>query len=65
MVFDDREIKRIKNALTELYKNLSYKSLSGAQNFEFDAISELVGRISFLIKGSTLLNRGKLELQDA
>ena len=31
-------------------------SLSGAQNFEFDAISKLIGRVSFLIKGSTLLN---------
>ena len=47
----------------ELYKDLSYTALSGAQNFEFDDISELVGRISFLIKGSILLNRDTRELE--
>ena len=65
LVFNDKEIKRIKNTLTELYKNLSYTTLIVARNFEFDAISELVGRISFLIKGSTLLNRDKREFEDA
>ena len=65
LIFDDKEIKRIKNALTEFYKNLSYTTLSDAQNFEFDPISELVRRISFLIKGSTLLDRDKSELEDA
>ena len=64
LIFDDKEIKRIKNVLTEFYKNLSYTTLSGAQNFEFDAISELVRRISFLIKGSTLLDIDKSELED-
>ena len=57
LVLEDKEIKRIKNALTELYKNLSSKTLSGAQYFEFDAISVLIGRISFLIKRSNLLTR--------
>ena len=57
LVLEDKEIKRIKNTLTELYKNFSYKRLSGRLNFEFDGISEPIGRISFLIKGSTLLNR--------
>ena len=45
-------------------RNLSYSALSGAGNFEFDAISEVVVRISFLIKGSTLVNRDKRELED-
>ena len=65
LIFDNKEIKRTKNARTELYKNLSYTTLSGAQNFEFNAISELVGRMSSLIKGSTLLKRDKRELEDA
>ena len=66
LIFDDEEeIKRIKNVLTELYESLSHTTLSGAQNFEFDTISELVGRNSFLIKWSTLLNRDKRELEDA
>ena len=34
-------------------------------DFEFDAISELVGRISFFTKGSNLLKRDKRELEDA
>ena len=38
-----------KYALTELYKNLSYLTLSGARNLEFEAISDLVGEISFQI----------------
>ena len=65
LIFDNKEIKRTKNALTELYKNLSYTKLSSAHNFEFNAISELVGRISSLIKRSTLLKRDKSELEDA
>ena len=43
-------IKESKNAITELYKNLSYATLSGANNFNFDAITDLVGRLSFSIK---------------
>ena len=58
LIFDDKEIKGIKNALTEFYKNLFYATLSGAT-------SEFVGRISFLITGSTLINRDKRELEDA
>ena len=46
-------------------RHLSYSTLSGAGNFEFDAISEVVVRISFLIKGSTLLDRDERELEDA
>lgn len=51
LIFDDKEIKRIKHPLTELYKNLLYAKLSGAQNVEFETISELAGQSSFLIKG--------------
>ena len=61
MFFDGKESNQIKNALSELYKNLSYMTLSGAQTFDFDAISELISRVSFLIKGSTLLNRQDCE----
>ena len=56
MFFDGKESNQIKNALSKLYKNLSYMTLSGARTFDFDAISELISRVSFLIKGSTLLN---------
>ena len=33
--------------------------MSDAQTFDFDAISELISRNSFIIKGSTLLNRDR------
>ena len=65
MLFDGKEINQIKNALSELYKNLSYMTLSGAQTFDFDAISELISRISSLIKGCTLLNRDRRNGENA
>ena len=45
-----------KNALTELYSNLSYITLSGARDFRFEAVSDLVVRLSFLLKQATLQN---------
>ena len=39
-----------KNAIIELYKNLSYETLSGARNLEFDDISDLLSGLSFMIK---------------
>ena len=35
-----------KNALTELYYDLSYETLSGGRNFNFEAISDLVADMS-------------------
>ena len=64
MFFDRKNIDQIKNTMSELYRNLSYATLSRARTFDFDAISDLVGRISFLIKGSTLLNRDRRERED-
>ena len=45
-----------KNALTELYSNLSYITLSGARDFRFEAVSDLVVELSFLLKQATLKN---------
>ena len=42
----------IRNVTTELYLNLSYSTLSGATDFQFGAVSDLIGHISFLIKKS-------------
>ena len=58
-------VKESKNAITELYKNLSYATLSGANNFNFDAVSDLTGRLRFPIKKSTLANRDRREKKDA
>ena len=63
-IFFGLNISILKYALTELYKNLSYETLSGARDLEFEAISDLVGEISFQIKNSTLLNIKRKEEQD-
>ena len=55
----DKSIPKI--AITELYINLSYETLSGARDLDFQAISELVLEVNFQIKCSTLLNRRRKE----
>ena len=61
-IFFELHISIPKYAITELYKNLSYETLSGERGLEFEAISDLVGEMSFKIKSSTLLNiKGKAE----
>ena len=52
----------IKSALTELYSNLSYITLSGARDFRFEAVSNLTAKISFLLKQATLQNMTKTEI---
>ena len=54
-----------RNAITELYKNLLYSTLSRGSDFNFDAISEFIGTFSFSIKKSTLANRDRKEVEDA
>ena len=44
----------IKNPLTELYSNLSYITLSGARDFNFDAMSDLTAKLSYLLKRAIL-----------
>ena len=53
----------IKNATTELYYNLSYMTLSGARDFKFNAISDLVAKLSILLKQATLGNNKLRELE--
>ena len=63
-IFFRINISILKYALTELYKNFLYETLSGARNLEFEAISDLIGKLSFEIKNSTLLNMKIKEEQD-
>ena len=44
-----------------MYKNLSYKTLSGARDLNFQAVSDLISEVSCQIKRSTLLNRKRKE----
>ena len=52
------------DALTELHHNLSYETLSGGRNFNFEAISDLVADMSFQIKKLTLSNLKRKRYQD-
>ena len=52
----EKDLYLIKNATTELYKNLSYMTLSGARNLEFEAVSDFIARLSVTIKGNTSQN---------
>ena len=51
----------LKSAITELYKNLLYETLGGARDLGFQVLSDLISKVSFQIKRSTLLNRKKEE----
>ena len=55
----------IKNALTELYGNLSYITLSGARDFRFEAVSDLTAKISLLVKRTTLQNKKRKKLSSS
>ena len=44
-----------------MYKDLSYETLSGARDFDFQAVSDLISEVSFQTKRSTLLNRKRKE----
>ena len=53
-----------KSAITNLCKNLSYETLSGARDLDFQAISDLISEVRFQIKRLTLLNRKRKEEKD-
>ena len=55
-IFLGANISLSKNALTELCCNLSFETLSGSRDFNFEAISNLTAEMSFQMKHSTLLN---------
>ena len=50
-----------KSTITELYRNLSYETFSGARDLSFPAVSDLILEVNFQIKHSTLLNRKRKE----
>ena len=45
-----------KDTMTELYKNLSLRTLSGEKQIEFDKISDLTAHMNFKMKHSILAN---------
>ena len=54
---DEHKLELVKQTTTELYKNLSYTTLSGAKPLDFQAISNLIGELSFSIKSFTVQNK--------
>ena len=55
-----------KNAITELHNmQLSYATLSGANDFKFDSVFDLIDSLSFSIKKIILANRDRREIEDA
>ena len=46
-----------------MHQNLSYETLTGAKDFEYNSISGIVTELSFQIKTSTLQNR-KRQIED-
>ena len=59
--FDATDQRLIKYALTELYRNLSCITLSGARDFEFNNVSDFTARIIFLVKGASKPNNRNME----
>ena len=59
----EKHDRLIKSSLTELYGNLSYMTLSGARDIQFEAISDLTAKLSFLLKQATINNTRVRELE--
>ena len=60
-LFFARNIQTSKDVITELYKILSFKTLSEEQQTEFENISDLSAHIIFKMEHSILLNRENQE----
>ena len=55
-MFFGGDVQLSKNTITDLYKNLSLRTLSGEQQVEFGKISDLTAHINFKLKHSILAN---------
>lgn len=62
--FEKNDFGQITRALTELYQNLSYITLSGTRDFDFTAISDLTARIIYLTKSAARSNIAEIEKED-
>ena len=54
----------IKNSISDLYYNLFYMTLSGARDFQFEALSDLTARLSISLKHATLRNKRLREIEN-
>ena len=60
----EKDLELVKNATTEIYKNLSYMTLSGGRELEFHAVSDFIGQLSFVIKGKTVQNLKQRQIEN-
>ena len=60
----ENDLVYVKCATTELYKILSYMTLSGRRQFEFQAASDLIGQLSFAIKSFTVQNLKQRQIEN-
>ena len=63
-IFFSVDISISKIAITELYRNLSYRTLRGARDFSSDSVFDLTSGKNLKIKKSTLSNRDRKEKED-
>ena len=63
-IFLGGDISLSKEALTALYYNLSFETLSGSRSISFDKISDLTVDMSFQMKHSMLSNLKRKIKQD-
>ena len=61
---EENDQSLIKNAISELYYNIGYETLSGTRNFNINAVSDLTARLSILSKHATLGNRKLREIKN-
>ena len=61
---EKNDLSLIKKALTELYSNLSYITISGARDFDFTALSDLIAKSFFLLKAATRSDMQDMDKSD-
>ena len=59
-----KDLELVKNATTELHKNLSYMTLSGGRELEFHAVGDFNGQLSFVVKGNTVQNLKQRQIEN-
>ena len=58
------DVLTLKSTISELYMNLSYETLSGAGNVDFQAVSNLTSDMTFRIKKASLENINRKGQED-
>ena len=60
----EKDLLYLKHATIELYKNISCMTLRGGRQLEFQAVSDPIGQLSFVIKSFTVQNLKQREIDN-